>query len=662
MKIPARIVWFFVGTCLAVFPPLMGQTDEEDAFLENQEENDTSGWVDLFENLRKNPIDLNQTSYDELQTLPLITPVFVKRIVEERKIRGPFFSWQDFARRMYLNISFEQTLHRYFYVSSSPRTTTAKVDVRFRLLRSFPESEGYRSGTYPGNPLHAYGRVKVRWNDRISAGLLVEKDPGEPNWNDHRVGFVDFRNATKTLRLLLGNFFVESGQGLVLWSPYGSYKGTDPMTPVQKRPLNSRGYLFTAEQRAFQGVLVQSSFHSCQWTLFGSGIRLDAAANPDGTVGGISATGLHRTGSERRKHNSVSEGLFGTRLESAAAGGSIGLTAYANRYSKAIAHQDRERYRYAFTGKKNHVVGLDWNLFWRNHHWTGEAAVSRSKGKAVVSTLSTEWDRMDFAVSFRSFDPDFHNSHASGFSTDEPQNESGWYYGLTVKLSRHSKLGLYFDLFRKPWRTYFISVPTWGEDLFLRYDQTVPGLFSFSAKIRFRLSEKMASGKTSAGVPAEALGERLERLIRLEIRTSPFRGLLLKTNFGAVRVHDPESADSVGIHSKLENGFLVFQNLRFQISRRFELACGWALSKTDSYDSRLYSHENDLSGVCSFSSNSGEGTRGYMLVRWHPSGSLGLSAKYSRVIRRGVSSWGSGADKIPGNSEDDAGFQVDWTF
>ncbi len=662
MKIPAKIVLLVVGACLAFCPSLPGQTDEEEAFLENQEENDASGWVELFENLRKDPIDLNRASYGELQTLPLITPVFAKKIVEERKIRGPFFSWTDFVRRMYLNTSFEQTLKSYFDVSGSPGKIHPKVGVRLRVLRSFPESEGYRSGAYPGNPFHTYGRIKIRWNNGISVGLLVEKDPGESDWNDHRVGFLEFRNATETFRILLGNYFVESGRGLVLWSPYGSYKGTDPMAPVQKRPLHSRGYAFAAEQRALQGALIQTTLRACQWTLFGSETHLDATANPDGTIGSISSDGLHRTGSERRRRNSISEDLFGTRVEIIAAGGSVGMTTFINRYSKAVAHQDRERYRYAFTGRENHVVGLDWNLSWKNHNWTGEAAVSRSKGKAIVSTLFTEWERMELAVSCRSFDPDFQNPHASGFCTDEPQNESGWYYGLTAKLYKHSKLGVYFDLFRRPWRTYFIPVPTRGEDLFLRYDLTLPGFLSFSVNARFRLSEKMASGKTAAGGPVEALGERLEHLIRLEIRMSPFRGWLLKTNLGAVRVRDPDSADPVWIHEKIENGFIAFQNLRFQLSSRFEMAGGWALSKTDSYDSRLYSHESDLSGMYSYSSNAGEGTRGYLLIRWHPFGSFELSAKYSRTFRQGVSSWGSGADKISGNIKEDTGLQVDWTF
>jgi hypothetical protein len=642
----------YLSACL----PLDGQTDDEEAFLENREESDATGWLDLFENLRKDPIDLNRASFEVLQSLPLISPAFARRVMDERKNNGPFNNWTDFIRRLYLNASYARVLQPYFQISDLKETGTRRVDLRHRLSQSFPKSEGYRSGAYSGGPLHVYTRVKIQWGNRMSAGFLSEKDPGESRWNDHWVGFVEIRSTDGTYRVILGHFFMESGRGLVFWNPFGMAMGKDPLAPIRIRPRGVGGYLYAAEQKALQGAAIQKSLRFLQCTLLGSTSRLDGTVNPDGTIRGLSATGLHRTRSEIERHDSFAESLGGCRLTANSRWGSVGLTGLVSWYSRAIIPQDIDRYRYAFSGKRNWVSGLDWNVFWKNLHWSGEAAVCRSKGTAILSAFYGEWNRMDVVVSSRHFNADFQNPHAA----DEPQNETGWTVGFKTKTSRHSTFSLAFDLFHKPWRTYFIPLPTRGENLQVRFDRTVPRFFAISMKARIQLSEKMDAGRTESGKPLEMLRERLERQVRVDIRTAHVHGFLLKAACGFVYVHYPESPPPVLASLKTETGFLLLADIRYQYSRTFEAAARWSFFKTDSYDSGLYAYENDLPGVFYVPPCYGEGTRGYALVQWNPRKKLGLSVKYGRTIRYGVTFLGSGSESVPGNVEDTFGFQVDW--
>jgi hypothetical protein len=651
----------FILLYASVFPPVSGQTREEESFLENREESDAAEWIDHFETLRKAPIDLNRASFEILQSLPLISPVLAARIVDERKCRGPFMSREDFIRRLSLNASYAKILEPYLVLSRGPEPSNLRVESRLRVQGSSPESAGYRNGSYPGSPLHATLRVRAARGRRFSAGLLVEKDPGEIRWDDHRVGFAEFLNTTESARVLLGNFLVETGQGLVFWSPYGTFKGADPMAPLQKRPVAAKGYLYAAEQKAFQGLLVRKQSPRMQWMLFASGSRLDAGVDKDGSIGSLSESGYHRTASENKKRGTTVETLVGGRIGRDGPEAGFGLSGFFSRYSRPVSHQNSERYPHAFTGKDNCVFGLDWKARRENVFWSGEAAVSRSAGTAFVSALSADWKRLECIVSYRSYDPDFQNPHASAFATGETQNERGWYAGFSGKPSAHSTLGAYVDFFRRPGRTYFIPVPSRGADLFLRFDGTFPRLFSFSVKARFRLGQKMAEGKTADGGPADVLADRLENLFRLEVRKTFFKRLDLKTYAGTVTVRYPGRRDPVLIPSRTENGVLWFQDVRLRGPGGIRIAARISGFKTDSYDSRMYAYENDLPGAYSIPFFYKAGARSYAMVQWSPRKGLEVSAKFGRVAHRGAVSWGSGADKITGNRDDEFGLQIDWT-
>jgi hypothetical protein len=654
-----RVAWTWVLAfgLTAVF--LHGQTSEEEQVIENVEEGDASGWIDRLETVRTDPLDVNRASLEELTAFPLIPPLFAKQIVENRKDRGPFQSWADLVARTGLGVSYASALEPYFVLSKPKERTPLMVEVRMRLIRDFPEPEGYGNGTYTGDPLHSTLRAKVRSGDGFSAGFLMEKDPGESRWNDHAVGFVSFQNKNGKNRAILGNFLVEAGQGLVLASPYPSLKGADPVAPLESRPLGEKGYLYASEGRAFRGVLFQRRLRLVHCTVFFSKTGMDGSTNPDGSIKSAACTGYHRTASEMTRRNAFSETLAGLRVETYTRFAAAGFTGFMSRFSKPVFHEETELYRFDFSGSENASAGCDWNAAWKNLNWSGEAALSRSGGTAFLSTLIVDSKPIGAVLSFRRYDPSYDNPHASGFAACETQNETGLYAGFTAKPFRHTKAGMYVDAFRRPWRTYSNPVPVRGEDLFLRIDRTFPRLFSVSARLRIRLAEKMAASDPGG---TAALRERQDRQFRLDFRCKPFNGAESTTRFNWVRVRYPATADPAAVPEKGETGFLVCESLRIRPRRDVQAAVAGTVFGTDSYDSRVTLYENDLDGMFSLPMFYGRGVKWHAVVKWNISYRTEFSASFGHVIHNGVSFWGSGPERTAGNAENRLAIQLDRAF
>ncbi|MFN0157897.1 MAG: hypothetical protein ACKVRP_07480 [Bacteroidota bacterium] len=111
-----------------------------------------------------------------------------------------------------------------------------------------------------------------------------------------------------------------------------------------------------------------------------------------------------------------------------------------------------------------------------------------------------------------------------------------------------------------------------------------------------------------------------------------------------------------------ENGYLLFQELRYRTSESLTLEFRMVFFETDSYDSRLYEFENDLRGVFSNPALYGSGRRWYVLARYKVNHVLALSMKYAETQRDGVTSISSGPSEIVGDIDNRLSMQLDWQW
>jgi hypothetical protein len=111
-----------------------------------------------------------------------------------------------------------------------------------------------------------------------------------------------------------------------------------------------------------------------------------------------------------------------------------------------------------------------------------------------------------------------------------------------------------------------------------------------------------------------------------------------------------------------ENGFLIFQDVRFVPIPRLNLYGRIIFFKTDSFNSAIYEYENNLTGILSNLAMYGEGTRWYFIIKYGIARYFTLSFRYSETYKPRETSFSSGLNEIKGNVDNDISLQVDFRF
>lgn len=635
--------------------PLPSQTETEESLLEEQRKTTSSELLERLQYLRRHPIDLNRVTLQKLLSLPILSPIQARNIIHERSQNGPFRSWSDFEKKMHLDNDQSTHLSSYFTVSHRKLEKKRSFRLRWRLQKA----SGYESETYLGSPWKAVQRASFSCGQVLSGGLLMEKDQGEQRWNDHLVGYIETERLPGLTRLLVGNFRVEVGQGLVLWGPYGLSKGADPVAPVKKRSKGFVGYVTSDENSYMTGGAGEIKRRALCLTVITSRNWKDATLNPDGTVKSLTTSGLHRTESEMDKRKRLKETLFGGRITRSWSWGTAGVTGWWSRYSKEIRKTDPSRYRFDFQGDRNHVIGLDVDLFLHRFNLSGEIARCRSRGWALIGNGILDLGNASFVVSYRRYDPNFQNAHSHSFGTDQVRNEEGFYSGFTAKITKSTHFRFYYDAFRKPWRTYYTPVPTRGDDLFVQLDKKFSSALAITLRVRFRRGVKLDTGKTSTGLTRDLIQDRNHHLYRFVLKYRPSPRLKLRSRLETVNVSYPKIWGEISSPSHAETGLLIYQDLWIQPIPRLTLTARWITFDTETYDSRIYEFEGDLPGLLTIQPLYGKGSRWYLSLRYQTTRFFQLAAKFSSTTHESISSWGSGHDQLQGNTEHQIGIQVD---
>ncbi len=108
--------------------------------------------------------------------------------------------------------------------------------------------------------------------------------------------------------------------------------------------------------------------------------------------------------------------------------------------------------------------------------------------------------------------------------------------------------------------------------------------------------------------------------------------------------------DYTGLN-KSEHGLLISQTIKFTMPHLLTVRARIAIFETDSYDSKIYEYEDDLTRISLNPALYGRGVRWYLTSRCMIFKNIEISIKYSQTIKDGVKSIGSGPDEIEGNTQ-----------
>ena len=594
----------------------------------------------------------------ELQAIPSFDLPVIKNLLPFVEVRKSTMDPRSLFQRIgeeennYLLLRFTQRLEEQFgYTPAMPLDTVYTRDEVGRVTDTLLR----KPNRYFGTPTQVYGRFRVARKDDFSLGITFEKDAGETFTFDKKTNGFDFYSYHILLeekigfkRIMVGDYQIQVGQGLVFGSGFGTGKGVQTIYTVKQNTVGIRPYTSVLESGFFRGFGLTKVVNNLEFTGFYSAQNLDGNIQSDTTfsdfdeyVNAIQNTGFHRTHAELVNKDVISEKNFGGVVQwKNSRSLRIGLTALSTQYNVAIQRRPNNYNQFEFGGRSNHIYSAYFTYSWQNFIFFGEGAQSKSGGIGTnggfMASLSPQ---VDFALLLRNYDKDFHSFYGRGFSEGARNiNERGTYWGLSFRPSRQHQFNVYYDKFRFPWLRFGAEAPSEGYEYLGRYTYNPSKQTSLYVQIRTQQKQvTMAEGNLNI------LVNQIKQNYIFNIDYALRHGLKMRS-----RVQSSHLSES-GIFT---SGFAMIQDVHFELWK-LKFYTRVALFDSDNFENRQYVYENDVLYAFSLPAYSGTGLRNYIMVRYDPTRKLSLWLRYAQTrypSATAKSEVGSGLERSEGDT------------
>lgn len=657
---------------------------QEDSFIKDlmeslaeslPEDYDLSELENRLVYLKKHPINLNQTNEEELKSLAFLSPLQINSFFAHLKANGPLLDVLELQSIQNFDLATVGRILPFVSIKASvqsERPTFGNLrklgenDLFLRFGRTLEKVKGFNDlpgSHYLGTAERLLLRYRYDFAKRISASLILEKDAGE-NWSGNKQAILDFQSANIALfntgrfkKIVLGDYGLQFGQGLTLWSGFAFGKAPD-VTSVAKKDLGLRPYQSTNEYAFFRGLATTVQlFKQIDFTAFASYRKLDASLSldPNGTtvLSTITQTGYHRTATELEHKSSLAQSVFGGVVQYQRNSLSIGAIVYQSNYNHPFITGSSPYRYYDFTGRGLTNLGLHYNYSYHNVYVFGELAKSLDGGFAYVNGVLVSLSAKVSAVLLhRNYSPDYHNFFNQAMAeATTASNEKGFYLGFNVYPLKSWAIAIYADYFRFPWLKFRIDAPSSGYEILGQLTYTPNKTF----KALLRYKSELKQQNTDLSVAINYLDEVKKESYRADVNWQLARSLKFQNRL--------EVSQYKKGAVKPEFGYLIYQDFNYvPFSSKFSGNLRFAYFNTPSFNSRIYAYEDDVLYSSGFGSYNGKGLRSYINLKYKLSKKIDIWGRYALFLYPGVDEVGSGLDTIDGNSKSDIKLQLRYQF
>ncbi|HEY5125287.1 MAG TPA: helix-hairpin-helix domain-containing protein [Ignavibacteria bacterium] len=661
--------------------------DQKEKILENSDfDLEDSKLLDYLEKLERNPLDLNIVTQKELESIPYINSIIARRIIEYRKENIYFKSKRELLKVDGITEILYDEIKGYLVARKS------KVDVlinengeteidsrgsRINLIKNFnfryrtrfqqelQPKVGYLNGKYPGSRAKIYNQFNSIFknsNFTLEGNVTIEKDAGETNFADFKSAYLELSDYKFIKELIVGDYSLNFGQGLGMWSSFGFSKGNISVDPIKKKEKGIDSYSSVSEVQFFRGGAAKLNFgNKYNFYVFYSNHFLDASI--DTTLGEASTIyfdGYHRTASELSRQNSIKERFLGGRFLYDNDFLRLGVTYWDAKFSKPFEPDTTTAATqlFNFSGDYANMMSADYDFIYRNMNLYGEVARSNNGALAGIGNFQLNFMGIaDVVFSYRNYSRDFTVLHSFGFGdrSGNTQNETGFYTGIQLTPLKGLSVNAYYDQFKFPYRTYSDAVPTVGNDFLVFSEWKANSQLMFNFKYRYQNQEGTVSIIDEFNRSVRVLDNRNQLNLRIGFTYQFKNNLRVRSRLEYVYVGYKDFGGD-------NKGFLFYSDARFVPLPKLTFDARIIFFQTDSYDSRIYEYEDDVRGVMSNTGLYGNGTRWYLLARYKVFNSIELQAKYAETYQDGVKSIGTGYDLINGDINNKFNFGMEIKF
>lgn len=640
------------------------------------EDYDLSELQDRLTYFRKYPINLNKTNAEELKTLVFLSPLQISNLFEHIRKNGQLIDLLELQSVNDFDVKTIQRLLPFVTLEQSAlvdKITTQNLlkfgsnDLIMRYGRVLEKAKGYTDlpgSRYLGTPDRYLFRYRYTYANRISASLVVEKDAGEHLINgpkqkpfDFLSGHIALLNTGRMKKLVIGDYSMQFGQGLTLWSGFAFGKSPDVAT-VAKSDVGLRPYTSANEFAFLRGTAATINVaKNIDFSPFASHRNLDASVslNNDGkeVVSSINETGLHRTQNEINNKNSTQQTVYGGVLQYKTNLLNIGAVAYHTSLNKKFIPGSSLYQRYNFTGQELTNLGAHYSYTYKNIYFFGEFGKALDAGLAYVNgALLSLSSTVSAVVLHRNYQKNYHNFfNQATAEASQALNEKGLYAGLNINPSRAWSIQLYGDYFKFPWLKFRVDAPSDGYELLSQVNYTPTKRFRATLRYKSELKQQ----NTSLTVPFNFLDDVKRENYRVDVRWAVGKFLTFQNRVEVVQFKKGDAG--------AEFGYLVYQDVNYApLSSKFSGNFRVAYFNTTSYNSRIYAYEDDVLYNFTFGLYNGKGLRGYTNLKYQLAKRLDVWGRYALFNYDNVENVGSGLDEIDGKMKSEVRFQLRYQF
>lgn len=639
------------------------------------EDYDLSELQDRLTYYRKHPINLNNTTAEELKTLVFLSPLQISNLFEHIRKNGKLIDLLELQSIPEFDIQTIQRLLPFATLEQSAmvdKITAANLlkygnnDLILRYGRVIEKSKGYTDlpgSKYLGTPDRYLFRYRYTYSNRVSASLVFEKDAGEHFFRgpkqkpfDFLSGHIAFLNTGRFKKIVLGDYTMQFGQALTLWSGFAFGKSPD-VTGVAKRDVGLRPYTSANEFAFLRGAAMTVNIaKNIDFSPFVSHRKLDASMTTiDGVnmVSTINETGLHRTQSEINNKNNLEQTVYGGVLQYRTSALSIGAVAYHTSFNRTFTPGTGLYRIHNFTGKELTNVGAHYSYTYKNFYFFGEFGKSLDAGLAYVNgALVSLSSTVSAVLLHRNYQKNYHNFfNQATAEASEAFNEKGFYAGLNINPSKVWSIQVYGDYFKFPWLRFRVDAPSDGYEFLgqVTYSPTK----TFRAILRYKTEVKQQN--TNLTVPFNYLDEVKRENYRAEVKWAVGKSFGFQNRVEVVQFRKGDA--------KAEFGYLAYQDVSYSpLSSRLSGNIRVAYFNTASYDSRIYAYEDDVLYNFTFGLYNGKGLRGYANLKYRLAKRIDLWGRYALYNYDNVETVGSGLDEINGKMKSEMRIQLRYQF
>jgi hypothetical protein len=571
-------------------------------------------YVERLNELAENPVKLNSAGENELSRLFFLTDFQIKALTDYIHSSGRIISVYELSNIP--GFDRETTEMMIPFVSLENKTITDSDSIRWKStsLTNLSVRSGGEEVKQTGSSWKILTKYKFN-SGSFSGGITVEKDPGEtflsgdPPLPDFVSEHITYNGDGLIKRIILGDYSARFGQGTNINT--GMQTAVSPASTGYMSVRNEiKPYTSTDENNFFRGLAVELALRNFALSLFYSNNCQDATlvASSDTSesyIAGFYTAGIHDTPSTQRKKDAISEQLLGLNLSFNLKTIRMGFTWSGERFSLPVKPEiNNPADIFKFEGSSNSLYTFYYNCFIKRILVYGELTSNEFLKYAFVQGLSFRpSDRLTINLLTRNYNNGYTSFHGMGPGYRSATGNGKAILGnFTFEAAKHLFISGGCDFQDFKWLKYRCSSPSSAirKELILKYIPADKLTIDASYNYRSAITDK----PETTGIPDQL--KTITKGIKVAVHYSFSENLTLATRIEYKRSYPTGST-----------GTLLLQDLNYRFRQLpASVWLRYCLFRTDSWDSRLYTYENDLLYSFSIPALSGEGSRSYIMVKW----------------------------------------------